>query len=154
MKKIKIIIDGSNVAFAIRDAKKKPKVHNLELIIDFLIKLSENFPIEFSIIIDASLRHRIDLKSKLEELERVGKVIQTPCNHTADEFIIEYARRHPEETIIISNDRFPEFNTENLSQCNFMIVFDEIIIKPSLKHIFELKSNQITQARQINVCKI
>ena len=154
MRKTKIIIDGSNIAFASRNQQKQPKFQNLKIIIDFLESITKDFPIEFKIIIDASLRHQIDSKTKLEQLERVGKIIQTPCNHTADEFIIEYALRHPEETIIISNDRFSEYNTENLSLCNFVIMFDEIIIKPSLKQQFGVNIEEIDKARQENVCKV
>lgn len=151
MKKIKIIIDGSNIAFAIRNSKKKPKIKNLEIVINFLENIAKDYPIEFKIIVDASLRYQIDSKAKLEELERIGKIMQTPCKHTADEFMIEYAQRHPEETIIISNDRFSEYNTTNLSLCNFVIMFDEVITNPSLKQQFEIHN---LDARQENVCKV
>ena len=151
MKKIKIIIDGSNIAFSIRNSKKKPKIKNLEILINFLENIANDYPIEFKIIVDASLRYQIDSKTKLEELERIGKILQTPCKHTADEFIIEYAQRYPEETIIISNDRFSEYNTTNLTLCNFVIMFDEIITKPSLKQQFEMHN---LEARQENVCKV
>ena len=153
MRKTKIIIDGSNIAFASRNSKKKPKFQNLKIIIDFLENITKEFPVEFKIIVDASLRHQIDSKRNLEELERVGKIVQTPCNHTADEFIIAYAQRHPEETIIISNDRFSEYNTDNLFLCNFVIIFDEIIISPNLKQQFSL-NNKISERSQINVCKV
>ena len=153
MSKTKIIIDGSNIAFASRNHKKQPKFQNLRIIINFLENITKEFPVEFRIIIDASLRHQIDSKRNLEELEKVGKIIQTPCNHTADEFIIAYAQKHPEETIIISNDRFSEYNTKNLFLCNFVIMFDEIIISPNLKQQFSL-TNKITSGSQINVCKV
>ena len=153
MRKTKIIIDGSNIAFASRNSKKKPKFQNLKIIIDFLENITKEFPVEFKIIVDASLRHQIDSKRNLEELERVGKIIQTPCNHTADEFIIAYAQRHPEETIIISNDRFSEYNTKNLFLCNFVILFNEIIISPNLRQQFIL-NNKIIERSLINVCKV
>ena len=153
MRKTKIIIDGSNIAFASRNHKKQPKFQNLKIILNFLETITKEFPVEFKIIIDASLRHQIDSKRNLEELEKVGKLIQTPCNHTADEFIIAYAQRHPEETIIISNDRFSEYNTKNLFLCNFVILFNEIIITPNLRQQFIL-NNKITERSLINVCKV
>ena len=153
MRKTKIIIDGSNIAFATRNHKKQPRFQNLKIIIEFLENITKEFPVEFKIIVDASLRHQIDSKRNLEELERVGKIIQTPCNHTADEFIIAYAQRHPGETIIISNDRFSEYNTKNLFLCNFVIMFNEIIISPNLRQQFTL-NNKITERSQINVCKV
>lgn len=153
MSKSKIIIDGSNIAFASRNQKKQPKFQNLKIIIDFLEGISKEFPIEFKIIVDASLRHQIDSKRNLEELERVGLIIQTPCNHTADEFIIAYAQRHPEETIIISNDKFSEYNTNNLFLCNFVIMFEEIIISPNLRQQFS-QNIDIAEMSQINVCKV
>jgi len=153
MRKTKIIIDGSNIAFATRNHKKQPRFQNLKIIIEFLENITKEFPVEFKIIVDASLRHQIDSKRNLEELERVGKIIQTPSNHTADEFIIAYAQKHPEETIIISNDRFREYNTDNLFLCNFVIMFDDIIISPNLRQQFSF-NNKIIERSQINVCKV
>jgi len=154
MKSIKIIIDGSNIAFACRNKRKQPKVENLNIIINHLEKLAQNYPIEFLIVVDASLRHRIDSQPSLERLERVGKIIQSPCHYTADDFIIQFAQQFPEETIIISNDQFSEYNTENLTCCKFLIMFDKIIIKPNLKETCEVKIQDNSQERILNVCQV
>jgi len=154
MEKIKIIVDGSNIAFSSRNEKKQPKIQNLKIMINYLDNLAQIYPIEFKIIVDASLRYRIDLKNELEDLEKIGKIIQSPCKHTADEFILEYARRYPEETVIISNDRFSEYNTKRITCCNFLIIFDEIIIKPTLKELLEIKYKEEYIVGKLNVCKV
>lgn len=154
MKSIKIIVDGSNIAFACRNESKQPKVENLYIIIHHLENLAQLYPIEFIIVVDASLRYRIDSQNSLEKLERTGKVIQAPCHYTADDFIIQFAQQFPEETIIISNDRFSEYNTESLTCCKFVIMFDKIIIKPSLKEAYETKIEDNHQERILNVCQV
>ncbi|MFW9873262.1 MAG: hypothetical protein ACFFG0_09185 [Candidatus Thorarchaeota archaeon] len=153
MMKRKIIVDGSNIAFASRNHKKQPKFKNLDIIINFLENIAKDFPIDFKIIVDASLRYQIDSKKELEQLEKIGKIIQSPCKHTADEFIIEYAHRYPEETIIISNDRFSEYKTENLTIFNFLIVFEEIIIKPTLREYLEF-NKIVMDGSQVDVCEV
>lgn len=153
MKKYHVIVDGSNIAFSHRNDNRKPKLENIEKMITFLKTTSKNFPIEFRIIVDASLRYQIDNKEKLEELEKVGLIIQCPCNHQADDFIIDYARMYPEDTIILSNDKFREYDTNGLVICNFIILFDDVILKPNLnEYIGSL--NQRNNLGEVNVCKI
>jgi len=153
MDNTKIIVDGSNIAFLVKNYRRKPKIRNLKIMISHLEKITETFPAEFTVIVDASLRHHIDSKDDLEELIRIGKVIQAPSNHSTDEFIIEYAQRHPENTIIISNDRFSEFKTENLTICSCLIIFDDVIIKPMLEQILEVNNSKIKEV-EMNVCKV
>lgn len=115
------------------------RIKNLEILINYLEKLKEKFPIEYEILTDATLRYRIDLKEKLESHYKTGKIIQCPSGIKADYFIIEYFNRYPEETIIISNDNFSDYEKTNLTICKFVIIFDEIIIKPDLNEILDLK---------------
>ncbi|MBD3212657.1 MAG: hypothetical protein GF311_08610 [Candidatus Lokiarchaeota archaeon] len=153
MSKIYIIVDGSNVAFSYRNSKKEAKIENINIIIEILKELSNNYNLEFRVIIDASLRHRIDKKEELEELEKIGLIIQTPRNHQADEFIIEFAKRHPENTIIISNDAFGEYDSKGLIICNFLVFFSEIIIRPDPINILGDKAI-LKKGRKTNVCKV
>ena len=91
---IKIIVDGSNGAFYKRDSNKLAKIKNIKIILSFLKKLQDNMNIEYEIITDANLKYKIDNKEELEELYNSGKLIQCPGGIQADEFIIEYSRRH------------------------------------------------------------
>ena len=63
-----VIVDGSNIALSRRTNKKKGKIENLELIISLLRNLEQSRPIKWEIIIDATLRYRIDNKEKLERI--------------------------------------------------------------------------------------
>jgi len=125
-----IVVDGSNVALSRRTLKKKAKIYNLELIIEYLKKLATTISINWVIVIDASLRHRIDNKTKLEQLIKTGVIAQCPKNNKADDYIIEFFKRHPENTVIISNDCFEEYNVSNLRIHRFVIMFDEVLLNP------------------------
>ncbi|MHA1147589.1 MAG: NYN domain-containing protein [Promethearchaeota archaeon] len=136
MVKLNIIVDGSNVAFFKRDNKKKARLKNLEILLSFLEDLSAKLPIKYEVIIDASLRYRIDNKPELENLCNTGKILQCPSKIQADVFLLEYFKHHPEETVIISNDNFSEFQEINPVVCKFMIILDEMIILPNLSSLF------------------
>ena len=138
MKKYNIIVDGSNGAFSRRSDQKKAKIENIMIIIDYLEMLKEKYAIEFEIITDANLKYRIDQKSELEKLYKTGKVIQCPSGIKADDFILEYFRRHPENTIILSNDNFSEYNDVHPTVCKFVIMFGEVIVKPDVSELLEV----------------
>lgn len=133
MDNVYIIVDGSNIAFYKRTHKKKAKYNNLEIIKNFLLDLSNKFPILWEIVIDASLRHMIDNKAALESAIKKGLINQCPDKIEADMFILEYFSRHPEETVIISNDNFKKYEIENLKTFKFVIMFEEIIIQPDIE---------------------
>jgi len=150
--KIYIIVDGSNIAFSKRTQKKKAKFQNLETINKYLSTLKKLFPIKWEIIVDASLRHYIDNKEKLEHAINTGKIIQGPSKAESDEFFLEYFKRHPENTLIISNDNFEDYPTFNSSAFKFVIMFDEIIIKPDLEEFLKSHIKNITKGE--NKCMI
>ena len=149
MENIKIIVDGSNVAFFKRNNNKKAKLENLEILISFLEDLSAKIPINYEIITDASLRYRIDNKSELENLYNTGKLLQCPSKIQADEFLLEFFKLHPEETVIISNDNFSEFKNVNPVVCKFMIMLDEMIILPNLMSLFNDIDNPQREGKAI-----
>ena len=90
MDKIYIVVDGSNVAFHKRTSKKKAKFSNLEIIKKYLERLSDEFPVVWEIIVDATLQYRIDSKESLEESFRKGLISQCPDNIEADKFILAF----------------------------------------------------------------
>ena len=96
------IVDGSNVAFH-RVGKGKGRIKNIKVI----IKTLEKKGFDVKVVIDASLRHRIDKPSELERLIREGKIIQAPPGSPADYFILKMAEDL--NAIIVSNDMYRDW---------------------------------------------
>jgi hypothetical protein len=86
-------------------------------------------------IADASLRHEIDEKERFNVLLEEGTVQQVPAGTTADHFILKIA--YDENSKILSNDNFREFNDEFQDIANkripFSFVDDKISIGSSSK---------------------
>ena len=82
--------------------------------------------IKYEVFVDATLRHRIDNKEALDAAIKSGMITQCPSNREADDYFLDYFRRHPENTIIISNDNFKQYKEGNLVTSKFTIMFDEI----------------------------
>jgi len=99
--------------------------------------LEKLYPIEWEIIVDASLRHRIDNQAELEKEIKIGKILQCPSKAEADKFILNFYKRHPENTIIISNDNFDDHNISNLKLFKYVIMFDEIILDSDLEKFLD-----------------
>ncbi len=97
-----VIVDGSNVAFH-RVGKGKGRVKNIRVI----LKTLEKKGFDVKIVIDASLRHRIDKPNELERLIREGKVIQAPPGSPADYFILKMAEDL--NAIVVSNDMYRDW---------------------------------------------
>jgi len=135
--KVYIIVDGSNIAYYKRTHKKKAKYNNLEIIKNFLLDLSKKFPICWEIVVDASLRYMIDDKDALERAIKKGLIIQCPDNIEADKFILEFFSRHPENTLIISNDNFKKYKIDNLKNFKFVILFEELILEPKIEQFLD-----------------
>lgn len=131
-KQINILVDGSNIAFFLRDDRKKAKLSTLEFLIFSLENIKKTYNIEYQTITDASLKYRIDDKQKLEDYYKYGKIIECPKGVKADEFIIEYANRYPDSTIIISNDTYKEYDTTKLIIIKFGLIFNDVVLKPNL----------------------
>lgn len=134
-KKIEILVDGSNIAFFLRDERKNAKLSTLEFLIFYLENIKKTYGNKYQIITDASLKYRIDDNHELEEYYKRGKIIECPKGVKADDFIIEYANRYPDSTIIISNDCFKEYDTSNLMIIKFGLIFNDIVLKPNLLEI-------------------
>jgi len=149
MKKFKMLIDGSNVAFFQRNKNKKAKVENLEVLLNFLENIENKFCIKNQILIDASLLHKIDDRKKIDEMIQIGKIIQCPSGIKADDFIIDYALNHPKGTFIISNDCFKDYNIRNITLLKFAIIFGEFLTIPKIKNIIDLTNNRIGEEGKI-----
>ena len=148
--KIKILVDGSNIAFFVRNEQKKAKLDTLEILINYLKKLSEEYEIGYQLITDASLKYRIDNRNKLEKYYKCGKIIDCPKGVRADDFLIEYAKRYPDTTVIISNDCFRDYDINGLLLIKFGLVFNDVILKPNLTDLLNsIQSNYLKEDRAI-----
>ena len=129
---MKVIVDASNVAHFGKDKEgEKARLDYLLKSVEALEKLGyQPFPIA-----DASLRHEIDEKERFNVLLEEGTVQQVPAGTTADHFILKIA--YDENSKILSNDNFREFNDEFQDIANkripFSFVDDKISIGSSSK---------------------
>ncbi|UCC92470.1 MAG: NYN domain-containing protein [Thermoplasmata archaeon] len=125
------IVDGSNVAMEARSFKEGGRLDQLELVME---KLAQTKGAAITVLVDANLRHHIDRKDDLEELIKDRRVLQTPAQTDADEFILQTAEAHRsrgEEVVIITNDRYldyikkykPRFDWVRDASKRFMFVF-------------------------------
>ena len=105
-----IYMDGSNVAYnsANRGDKNKPKISNIMLMAEELIKLRFK---EIRVIADASLRHNLEDKQNLDDLKKIVKYMEAPANTTADEFLIENLKK--DKCFLISNDTFKDWKIKD-----------------------------------------
>jgi Zc3h12a-like ribonuclease protein len=106
----KVYIDASNVAFNSnhRDKGAKPQLSNIKLIADELI--ARQFR-DISVIADASLRHQVADSNMMEALKQMTNYLEAPSRSTADEFLLQFARK--EKCMIISNDTFKDWKVKD-----------------------------------------
>ncbi|NMC07414.1 MAG: hypothetical protein GYA24_19520 [Candidatus Lokiarchaeota archaeon] len=134
-----LIVDGSNIANSVKNERKKAKLRNLILLMQYLDEIGSSYPIEYEILVDATLQYTIDDRAALEELIKRGRIHQCPAGRKADEYILEFYQMESQSTIIISNDRFKDYNfnpAHDFALCDYMIIFDRII-SPKLKAFTE-----------------
>lgn len=133
-----IIIDGSNVAHnsvAQTVNGVKPQLSNIIKMVNFL--LGKGFP-KVSVIVDASLRHKIIDPEKLGELKKVSEYLEAPRETSADMFIINHVKKT--HCLLVSNDNFREWKledswvAENLDYYRFsFIIKGNDVLMPDLK---------------------
>lgn len=128
----KVLLDGANVAHAATgNGKAKPLVANMIKVVNKLI--SKGFT-EISIIADASLRHRLTDKERMEELEKICEYGSAPAETAADVFLIEFVKA--EACLLVTNDTFREWKlkdkwvAENIDyyKMAFMIEGDHVLM--------------------------
>lgn len=128
----KVVLDGSNVAHAAMGNNKAiPMVANMIKVVNKLI--GKGFT-EITIIADASLRHKLADKERLEELERICEYSIAPAETSADVFLIEFVKT--EGCLLVTNDIFREWKlrdkwvAENIDyyKMAFMIEGDNVLM--------------------------
>ncbi len=104
-----VVLDGSNVAYnSVAGKDRVPHVANILKVVQFL---KEKGFEQVSVISDAALKHRLSDRELLPELESATKYIEAPAEKSADQFIIEYVRKH--NCLLVSNDTFREWKIKD-----------------------------------------
>ncbi|MDO5851424.1 MAG: Zc3h12a-like ribonuclease [Methanobacteriaceae archaeon] len=108
---MKIIIDGSNVAYYGRKAdettgKITPSIKTLKVAIETIKKLGHE-PI---VLADAPLRHEIDDKEQFNQMINNEEVFPVPAGTIADHYILNLA--YEKDAKILSNDYFRDYQDE------------------------------------------
>jgi hypothetical protein len=99
-----VILDGSNIAWEEKSMSDKPKISNIESMINRLSQA--NFK-KIVTVADAALRYQIDNQRRLDKLVKDGAVKMLPARVDGDKFILRLAEE--ENAMIVSNDMFKEF---------------------------------------------
>jgi hypothetical protein len=122
-----VIVDGSNVIWY----GEKARLKNLQLL---MRKLDEE-GYRYSVFVDASVKYDLgdNERQVFQRMISDGIVQEVPAKTSADEWILEYATRHP-ECRILSNDTFQEWASkyamiqDQERFIRFMIVDDEVML--------------------------
>lgn len=99
----KIVVDGSNVAFEEFSKGGTPKVSNLVAVRKHL----EERGFHPMILVDASLKHKVDDPDQLDALIVSERIHQVPAGTDADYWVLETALRI--DGLVVSNDRFTPY---------------------------------------------
>ena len=99
-----VILDGSNIAWEEKGNNDKPKISNVEAMINRLSRA--NFK-KIVTVADAALRYQIDNQRRLDKLVKDGAMKMLPARVDGDKFILRLAEE--ENAMIVSNDMFKEF---------------------------------------------
>jgi len=148
-----IIVDGSSIAYHRKSRKRSPRFFNIKLSIRFLTELKNQFPIKFEIIVDASLRHKIDQSKALEIAINEGKIVQCPKGMRADDFMLDFLKKNSKNTLVITNDNFDDYEIDDSlkdSILKFVIMNNQVVI-PELE---DKIANILKKIRELEICAI
>lgn len=131
-----VVIDASNVAH--NSNGKKDSVPYLQNIINMVKFLKKKGFTEIIVVADASLRHKIVDKEKLEELEKETKYFVAPAETSADTFMLSMVKS--KHCLLVSNDTFRNYKIKDswlatnidYFRLTFMIT-DDGVIMPELE---------------------
>ena len=137
----KVILDGSNIAWEEKNPLDKPKISNVENMINRLSK------VEFKKIItvaDAALRYQIDNQKRLDKLVKEGAMKMLPARVDGDKFILRLAEE--EKAMIVSNDMFKEFRDMkswiDQRRIPYTILDNEVYLHPTAVQPVEKESEE------------
>ena len=101
-----VVVDGSNVAYAELSQRGEPRVSNLVA----MTKALEGRGYRPIVIVDATLRHKVDDPDQLEGLLDDQVIRQAPAGTDADFFVLETAQEY--NALVVSNDEFEQFRED------------------------------------------
>lgn len=127
-----VIIDASNVAHNSNGSKDSiPYLQNIISMVKFLKK--KGFT-EIVVVADASLRHKVVDKEKLEELEKETSYFVSPAETSADTFMLSMVKS--KHCLLVSNDTFRNYKIKDswlaanidYFRLTFMITKDGVVM--------------------------
>ncbi len=137
LEEFSIYIDGSNIAYSRHNKLKKPKLSDILLVFDYLIKTLDIKKENIRCICDPSLKYYIDKPTEYKVLIEERIIIEAP--KIADEFILSFALKD-EFCFIVSNDRFRQYINQLPSKewleerrISFMIIDNQVCFSPNIK---------------------
>jgi len=136
-----VILDGSNIAWEEKNPLDKPKISNVENMINRLSKVNFN---KIITVADAALRYQIDNQKRLDKLVKEGAMKMLPARVDGDKFILRLAEE--ENAMIVSNDRFKEFREMKTwidqRRIPYTILDSEVYLHPTAVQTIEEKKEE------------
>ena len=133
-----VYLDGSNIAYSRHNKSKNPKLSDILLVFDYLIKTLEFEKENIRCICDPSLKYYIDKPIEYKVLVEERTIIEAP--KVADEFILSFALKH-EFCFIVSNDRFRQYIDQLPSKqwlkerrISFMLIDNQVCLSPNINY--------------------
>jgi len=145
------ILDGSNIAWEEKNVSNKPKIANVESMINRLSRA--NFK-KIITVADAALRYQIDEQKRLDQLVREGAIKMLPARVDGDKFILRLADE--ENAMIVSNDMFKEFREDapwvDERRIPYTILEGEVYLHPTSASPLQdaTKSSDENKNRKVN----
>ncbi|MHA1815894.1 MAG: NYN domain-containing protein [Candidatus Heimdallarchaeaceae archaeon] len=137
----KVILDGSNIAWEEKNSLDKPKISNIENMINRLSKVNFN---KIITVADAALRYQIDNQKRLDKLVKEGAMKMLPARVDGDKFILRIAEE--ESAMIVSNDMFKEFREMKTwidqRRIPYTILDSEVYLHPTAVQPIEKKEKE------------
>ena len=137
----KVILDGSNIAWEEKNSLDKPKISNIENMINRLSKVNFN---KIITVADAALRYQIDNQKRLDKLVKEGAMKMLPARVDGDKFILRISEE--ENAMIVSNDMFKEFREMKTwidqRRIPYTILDSEVYLHPTAVQPIEEKEEE------------
>ena len=137
----KVILDGSNIAWEEKNSLDKPKISNIENMINRLSKVNFN---KIITVADAALRYQIDNQKRLDKLVKEGAMKMLPARVDGDKFILRLAEE--EKAMIVSNDMFKEFREMKTwidqRRIPYTILENEVYLHPTAVQPIEVEEEE------------
>jgi hypothetical protein len=137
----KVFVDASNVAHA-NQKGERPQMRRIWQVVNALKQ--QRFP-NIVVIADASLKHKVSDEQNKKKLDLICTYLEAPAGSTADEFIIDKARK--ETGYIVTNDTFRDWKekdkwvSEHIDKIRIpFMIQKEIVTFPLIERFGEIDS--------------